>query len=223
MLVREWMVKNVITVTPESSMLKASKLLKDHGFKRMPVIDVNRKVVGIISDRDIKDASPSKATTLDIHELHYLLSEIKVKDIMVPEPITISPIETVEKAALLMDEKGFGSLPVVDEEGVLAGFITDKDIFKIYVNLTGSHYGGMQLALLLDDAPGTAVPLMDLLQKNNANVITILTANCRNEADKRKVYVHLHPMDRSEENKLVELIKKEFQLLYWVREKVYEV
>ncbi len=223
MLVREWMVKNVTTVTPESSMLKASKLLKDNGFKRMPVIDVNRKVLGIISDRDIKDASPSKATTLDIHELHYLLSEIKVKDIMVSEPITISPLETVEKAALLMDEKGFGSLPVVNEEGILEGFITDKDIFKIYVELTGSRYGGMQLALLLDDTPGAAMPLMNLLHKHNANVITILTANCRNEADKRKVYVHLHPMDRSEENKLVEVIKKEFQLLYWVREKVYEV
>ncbi len=223
MLVREWMVKDVLTVMPESSMLKASKLLKDNGFKRLPVVDANNKVVGILSDRDIKDASPSKATTLDMHELHYLLSEIKVKDIMVHDPIVVSPIETVEKAALLMDEKGFGSLPVVNEEGILEGFITDKDIFKIYIELTGSKYGGMQLALLLGDEPGTAMPLMDLLHKHGANIITILTARCRNEEDKRRVYVHLQPMNRSDENKLVEAIKKEFQLLYWVREKVYEV
>ncbi len=223
MLVREWMVKNVVTVRPETSMLKASKLLKENGFKRLPVVDENNKVIGILSDRDIKDASPSKATTLDIHELHYLLSEIKVKDIMVSEPIVVSPIETVEKAALLMDEKGFGSLPVVNEKGVLEGFITDKDIFKIYIELTGSRYGGIQLALLLDDAPGAAIPLMDLLHKHNANIITILTANCRNHADKRRVYAHLHPMDRNEENKLVEEIGKYFHLLYWVREKVYEM
>ena len=81
MLIREWMTKDVITVTPDTSMLKASKLMKDHNIRRLPVLD-GKHVVGIVSDRDIRAASPSKATTLDMHELYYLLSEVKVKDIM---------------------------------------------------------------------------------------------------------------------------------------------
>ncbi len=223
MLVREWMITNVITVTKETSMIKASKLLKDHNIRRLPVIDNNRKVIGIVSDRDIKDASPSKATTLDIHELHYLLSEIKVKDIMTDAPVAIYPTDTVEKAALLMEEKGFGSLPVVDEEGTLEGIITDHDIFKIYAEVTGSRYGGIQLAFKMDDVPGVTIPLLDLLHSSGANLVTMLSAEIPTDLGKRRVYVHLRPMERSEENKLIEAIQEKFNLLYWVREKVYEV
>ena len=88
MLIREWMTKDVITVTPDTSMLKASKLMKDHNIRRLPVLD-GKHVVGIVSDRDIRAASPSKATTLDMHELYYLLSEVKVKDIMTSDPVTV--------------------------------------------------------------------------------------------------------------------------------------
>ncbi len=222
MLVREWMIKDVITVKPETSMLKASKLLKDNNIRRLPVIDSNRKVVGIVSDRDIKDASPSKATTLDIHELHYLLSEVKVRDVMTPDPVTITPTNTVETAALLMEEKGFGSLPVVDEDGTLEGIITDHDLFKIYVEVTGSRYGGIQLSVKLEDVPGATIPLLDMLHSHGANLVTLLSAELPETKGMRKVYVHLRPMERSEENKLIEAVKEKFNLTYWVREKVYE-
>ena len=110
MLIREWMTKDVITVTPDTSMLKASKLMKDHNIRRLPVLDWKR-VVGIVSDRDIRAASPSKATTLDMHELYYLLSEVKVKDIMTSDPVTVYDTDAVDAAALLMENKGIGGLP----------------------------------------------------------------------------------------------------------------
>lgn len=106
MLIREWMSKDVITVTPETSMFKASKLMKDHNIRRLPVVDGDKRLIGIVSDRDIKASSPSKATTLDMHELYYLLSEVKIKDIMTHRPITVLETETVDAAAVLMEEKG---------------------------------------------------------------------------------------------------------------------
>ena len=112
MLIREWMTKDVITVTPDTSMLKASKLMKDHNIRRLPVLD-GKHVVGIVSDRDIRAASPSKATTLDMHELYYLLSEVKVKDIMTSDPVTVYDTDAVDAAALLMENKGIGGLPVL--------------------------------------------------------------------------------------------------------------
>ena len=138
MLIREWMTKDVITVTPDTSMLKASKLMKDHNIRRLPVLD-GKHVVGIVSDRDIRAASPSKATTLDMHELYYLLSEVKVKDIMTSDPVTVYDTDAVDAAALLMENKGIGGLPVVDGSGELVGIITDHDIFRVLVDLHASR------------------------------------------------------------------------------------
>src|SRR5699024_3967428 len=137
MLIRDWMTTDVITATPETSMLKVSKMMKEYDIRRVPVVDAQNKVVGIVSDRDVKDASPSKATTLDMHELYYLLSEIKVRDIMTPDPVTVEVRDTVERVALLMEERAIGGLPVVDDEGSLVGIITDHDIFKVLVQITG--------------------------------------------------------------------------------------
>lgn len=111
MLIREWMTKDVITVTPDTSMLKASKLMKDHNIRGvLPVLD-GKRVVGIVSDRDIRAASPSKATTLDMHELYYLLSEVKVKDIMTSDPVTVYDTDAVDAAALLMENKASAACP----------------------------------------------------------------------------------------------------------------
>ncbi len=222
MLIREWMTEDVVTVSPTCSMLKASKLMKDNKIRRLPVINEKKEVVGIVSDRDIKDASPSKATTLAIHELHYLLSEIQIKDIMTADPITVLNTDTVESATYILEKNGFGSLPVVNEDDELVGIITDADIFKIYVAVTGSHYGGIQIALSFTEGVGILRPFLDLLHEHNASLVTLLSTECPEDRKARRVYVHLQPMDRSAENKLIEEIKEKFKLLYWVREKLFE-
>ncbi len=222
MLVREWMTEEVISVTPETSMLKASKLLKDHKIRRLPVIDADKKIVGILSYTDIKDASPSKATTLDIHELHYLLSEIKVKDVMTKDPITVAPTDTIEHAVMLMEDKGFGSLPVLDENDVVKGIITDHDLFRVYAEVTGARNAGIQIALQMKDVPGATIPLLQILQEHNASLITLLSTSCSEEIDCRKVYIHLHPLEKNIEEQLIKAIRSNFNLLYWVKDKVYE-
>ena len=90
MLVKYWMTSDPVTVTPDTSVMKASQLMKENNVRRLPVVDEKGGLVGIVSDRDLKEASPSKATTLDVHELYYLLSELKVKDIMSRKVMTIT-------------------------------------------------------------------------------------------------------------------------------------
>lgn len=223
MLIREWMTKDVVTVTGDTSMLKASKLIKEHEIRRLPVVDANRKVVGIVSDWDIKDASPSKATTLDMHELYYLLSEIRVKDIMTPDPATVQLTDTVEQGALLMQEKNVGALPVVNSEGVLEGIITDHDLFKVLINITGVRHGGVQMAISVEDVPGAMAPIFDLLRACDARLVTLLTSDGENGENVRQIYLRVRPMDREEENTMIERFKANFNLLYWVREKVHEL
>lgn len=221
MLIRNWMTKDVITVTPESSMLKASKLLKEHNIRRLPVVDAQNRVVGIVSDRDIKDVSPSKATTLDMHELYYLLSELKIKDIMTAKPTTIGPLDTVETVAMLMEDGGFGGLPVVDENGILVGIITDYDIFKVLISITGARQGGTQLAFNLPDQSGTMRPIFDVLRTHHASIISILSSNDDLEPGTRRVFVRIRPMEKEAEETLLESLKKNFNLVYWVRNKVH--
>ena len=222
MLIRDWMTTDVITATPETSMLKVSKMMKEYDIRRVPVVDANQKVVGIVSDRDVKDASPSKATTLDMHELYYLLSEIKVRDIMTPDPVTVNVRDTVERVALLMQERAIGGVPVVDEDGVLVGIITDHDVFKVLVEITGVRHGGLQVALAVEDLPGSMRPIFDLLREYNGSLVSMLTGESKHEGQWREVYLRIRPMERTEENRLVEALKQHFELVYWVREKVHE-
>lgn len=219
MLIRNWMTKDVVTVTPETSMLKASKLMKEHDIRRLPVVDTQMNVVGIVSDRDIKDASPSKATTLDMHELYYLLSELKIKDIMTHNPVTIAPTDTVESVAMLMEEKGFGGLPVVEDDK-LVGIITDHDLFKVLISITGARQGGMQLAFNLPDQPGSMRPILDMLRAKQTSIISILSSNDE-EAGMRHVFIRIRPMGEEAEAALVEVLRKEFNLLYWARNAVH--
>lgn len=225
MLIRDWMTTEVITISPDMSMMKASRLLKEHDISRLPVVDDQHRLVGIISDRDIKEASPSKATTLDVHELYYLLSEIKVKDIMTVDPVSAAPTETVENAAVTMIERKIGGLPVVDEYSKVVGIITDSDIFEVLISITGVRHGGVQFAFELPNVAGTLKPIVDILRDHNARIVSILTSmenivgceNCRH------VNIRIMPMDRAEENKIIEELKGKFKMLFWARDNVHSL
>ncbi|WP_035068490.1 CBS domain-containing protein [Nitratidesulfovibrio termitidis] len=221
MLIREWMTQDVITVTPDTSMMKASKILKENRIRRLPVVDAEGRLIGIVSDRDIKEASPSKATTLDMHELYYLLSEIKVKDIMTRDPFTVRADDTVETVALNMIEKRIGGLPVVDDAGKLVGIISDSDVFKVLITITGVRHGGVQFAFELENTPGTLKPIVDTLREHNARIISILTSMDDSSGPTRRVYIRILPMDRAEENRIIEAVKSRFTLMYWARDNVH--
>lgn len=222
MLIRDWMAKDVITVSPDTSMMKASKALKSHDISRVPVVDENGHVVGIVSDRDIKEASPSKATTLDVHELYYLLSEIKVKDIMTVDPIVTNPTNTVENAALMMIEKDFGGLPVVEEDGKLVGIITVSDIFNVLITITGVRHGGVQFGVRLPNEAGTLRPILKLMRDHKARIVSILSTMEEEEGKgTREVTFRIMPMERNQENKVIEDLKAHFDMTFWARDNVH--
>ena len=213
MPVKNWMTTDVVSVTPETSLLKVGKLMKDHHVRRLPVLDDAGRVVGIISDRDVRDASPSKATTLDMYEMHYLLAELKAKNIMTAKPITVKPTDTVEQAALIMLDNKVGGLPVVDDAGKLVGIISDHDVFKAMVDITGARLGGLQFAVELPDQPGTARPLFDLLRAHNARILSVLTVS--NADGNRHMFVRVRDLENEQsEQELIAGVNKLGKVLY---------
>lgn len=220
MLIKDWMSKDIVVVDEEMSMMKASKLLKERDIRRLPVVDKKGRIVGILTDRDIKEASPSKATTLDVHELYYLLSEIKVKDIMTPKPFTIHVNDTVEKAAVVMLDRKVEGLPVVDDDNKVVGIITGGDIFKVLVSITGVFQGGIQMGLKLPDEPGSLKQVVEELRQHKARVISILTHYEENEVGTRHVYIRIHDMDKGDEKTLKESLQSKNNLLFWVRDNI---
>lgn len=213
MPVQNWMTTDVVSVGPDTSLLKVGKLMKDHHIRRIPVVDDNGQVVGIISDRDVRDASPSKATTLDMYEMHYLLAELKAKNIMTAKPITVKPTDTVEQAALIMLDNKVGGMPVVDDNGKLVGIISDHDVFKALVDITGARMGGLQFAIELPDQPGTARPLFDLLRAHNARLLSVLTVS--NADGNRQLFIRVRDLENSKaEQELMDGVGKLGKVLY---------
>ena len=130
------MKRNPVFVDEADSMKKAMDLLKEHEIRHLPVLKDGEKLVGILSERDIKQASPSPATALEIREIYYLLDKVKVKQIMTRRPYTVSSSAPIEEAALIIREKKIGCLPVVDN-GKLVGILTETDIIDSFIEAMG--------------------------------------------------------------------------------------
>lgn len=190
MLIKDWMTREPITITDETSMIKAIHIMKQHRFRRLPVLHQGR-LVGLITDRDLKEASPSKATTLDVHELYYLLAELQVKEIMTRNPLSILQEDTVEHAAQLMLENTISGLPVLDANGELVGIITQSDVFRAFMHITGIRQGGVQFALRLEDRPGLIKEVVDLLRERGARFVSLLTSYATAKEGYRDVYIRV--------------------------------
>lgn len=132
-LVKDWMSKDVVTVHPETTLPEAHKLMVEEEIRRLPVVDENGRLTGIVTLGDVRGAQPSQATSLSIWELNYLLSNLKVKKIMTPKPMTVQPDETIGQCARKMLEYKVSGLPVVDDNHKLVGIITESDIFSMVV------------------------------------------------------------------------------------------
>jgi acetoin utilization protein AcuB len=159
MFVHDRMSSPAVTVTPDTPFQDALKLMRDHRFRRLPVVNKKGKLVGIVSERDLLYASPSPATSLSVWEITYLLSKIHVQKIMTEEVITTMPDIPIEDAAHLMADNKIGGLPVVDEDNRVVGVITETDIFKAFVEMFAGGHSGLRLTL---EAPETKDVLLDL-------------------------------------------------------------
>lgn len=216
MLVRNWMTPNVLTVTPDTSLLKIGKLMRDHNVRRIPVVSSDGKLKGIVSDRDVRDASPSKATTLDMYEMHYLLAEIKASTIMTHNPFTVKPDDTVEMAAMLMLDHKIGGLPVIDK-GELVGIISELDVFKALVNITGVREESFQVGFAIANRHGAMKPIFDLVRNRGGRILSVLSNN--NDEGERHIFLRLKRLESKEkEDELIEEIKEHCNVLYVARD-----
>lgn len=215
MLVKDWMSKTVITVDINDSMQGAMKLLKENDIPMLPVMKKG-KLVGIITDRDLKRASPSDATTLEIHELLFLISKITVKDIMTKDPITIPFNYTVEEAAEILMKNKISGAPVVDPEGQIVGTITKGDLFRVLVSLTGVGKRGIQFAFTAEDRPGSIKELADIIRQYGGRMVSILSTYERVPKGYRKVFIRMYGVEREKLPKLEDELREKAELLYVV-------
>lgn len=215
MLVKNWMSERVITIDAKDSMQNAIKLLKEYKIRMLPVMKKG-KLVGVVTDRDIKQASASQATTLDIHELFYLISKIKIEDIMTKGPNTVPPNFTVEETAEILLNNRISGVPVVDHEGNLVGIITQADLFRVLISLTGVGTRGIQFALLIKDQPGSIKEVADVIRKFGGRMVSILTSYDGVSEGYRKVYIRMRRIERFELEKLKKELLKIAGLLYIV-------
>ncbi|MEZ4594774.1 MAG: CBS domain-containing protein [Chloroflexota bacterium] len=152
MLVKRRMSSPVITVPPEMPVADCLKLMQREKIRRTPVVE-NGRLVGIVSDKDLLNASPSDATSLSIWEINYLVSRIKVKDVMTKNVLTITEDMPIEEAARIMVDNKVGGLPVV-KNGDVIGLITETDLFKLLLELMGAREPGVRVTAVVPEKQG---------------------------------------------------------------------
>lgn len=173
MLVGERMTKPVVSISPDMAIQDALQLMRKENIRRTPVVK-NGKLVGIVSDKDLLNASPSQATSLSVWELNYLLSKITVSEVMTEAVIVVSEDTPIEEAARIMADNKIGGLPVVKESSVL-GIITETDLFRLMLELTGAREEGIRGTFLLADKPGELARVANAVAEGNGNVIAVGT------------------------------------------------
>jgi acetoin utilization protein AcuB len=188
MLVRKKMKKDLITVTKDERMTVAKKIMKEKNIRHLPVVD-GKKLVGLLTNMDVRKAEASPATSLEIRELHYLLDKLTVGEIMTRNVITIAPDVSVEEAAILLHDNKIGCLPVV-EDGNLVGIITENDVMEILIDVMGMKEKGSRLEVQVDDKPGALADITRIIKESNVNITSVVT-DVADEPGKRIVVFKL--------------------------------
>jgi acetoin utilization protein AcuB len=203
MLVKDRMTPNPMVIGPDASHPEALRMLHKEKFSYLPVVDKSGKLIGIVSEADLLHAAPSSATSLSIYEMNYLLSNLKVREVMSSPVITIPDDTPIEEAARLMIEKSIGGLPVM-RGGTLAGIITETDIFKTFVEILGSGHAVLRLTLRSPDKPGELARLTAVIAKLGGNIHTV--ASFQSE-DQQHVYF-VFRIDGVDEKELIPALKE---------------
>lgn len=168
MAVKDFMTKKVVYISPDTTIAHAADKMREQGLHRLPVIE-NDKLVGLVTEGTIAEASPSKATSLSIFEMNYLLNKTKVKDVMIDKVITVSPFASLEDAVYLMLKNKVGILPVVENDQVY-GVITDRDVFKSFLEIAGYGEEGVRVRFVVNDEVGVLEKIIRLIVEENLNI-----------------------------------------------------
>ncbi|NIN67129.1 MAG: CBS domain-containing protein [Anaerolineae bacterium] len=194
MLVGSRMTPDPITVADDTPIDEALKAMREKNVRRLPVLNDKGDLVGIVAEKDILYASPSPATSLSIHEIHYLVSRIKVSEIMTKNVITVSDDTPLEEAARVMADNRIGALPVM-HDGKLAGIITETDIFKIFLELLGARESGVRMTMKVPEGMGMLPLITGTISRLDGHVLA-LTAWAGEEPGTRIVTVKVSGVER---------------------------
>ncbi|MGU7913888.1 CBS domain-containing protein [Streptococcus suis] len=170
MSVKDFMTRKVVYISPDTTIAHAADIMREQDLHRLPVIE-NDKLVGLVTEGTIAEASPSKATSLSIYEMNYLLNKTKVKDVMIKNVITVSGYASLEDAAYLMYKNKVGILPVVDN-GQLYGVITDRDIFATFLHVSGYGEEGVRARFLVENKAGELEKIIRLVADKDYNIVS---------------------------------------------------
>ncbi|NPA39912.1 MAG: CBS domain-containing protein [Thermodesulfobacteria bacterium] len=224
MLVKTWMSEPVITLEEEEPLIKAFQILKEFKIRRIPITK-NGKLTGIITHTDIKAATPPKLGIPEFDEFFEMFSQLKVKDVMTRDPITVYPEDTIEKASILMLENKISGLPVINPNKYVVGIITQTDIFKLFVNITGAYYSPYQITLFIDSTE-EIVEILEVFKKFNIVIYSLLQWKdefCYDSPCRRKVFVRFHGVDEKTLDELKSLLAEKFEILSFKKEDIRNI
>lgn len=207
MPVKDFMTKKVVFISPETTVAHATDIMREQNLRRLPVIE-NDRLVGLVTEGTMAEATPSKATSLSIYEMNYLLNKTKIKDIMIKDVITVSKYDSLEDAVYIMMKNKVGVLPVVDNNQVY-GIITDKDVFKAFLEVSGYGEEGVRISVLTADNIGSLSKVVDTITNEGLNIKSAVTAPRKNN----KVIIEIQVDGKIDANKLEEkLVKLGFEV-----------
>jgi acetoin utilization protein AcuB len=185
------MTRKVITVEPDDGIFKAQELMAANRIRHLPVIQPDGRLIGIVTDRDIRSALPYKFfKEFPSEEEKKNFSGLKIKNIMSKDPITISPTYTIQDALVMIQDARVGALPVVDENGILRGIISVRDLLRAFINVLGVGEPGTLLCILVEEKVGQLKKIVDAITEENISLASVLVARYW-EKDKRAVFPYL--------------------------------
>lgn len=190
MKLKHWMTKDPVTVSPDTSLMDARKIMDDQRIRRLPVVE-NGRLKGMVTWRNIIEASPSAATTLSVHEINYLVAKMKVKEVMQKDVATMGPEDSMFEPLRLGVKKGVGSFPVVDD-GKLVGIVTETEIIRAMYQIFGVEDSESWLLALtnVDLEMGGFGRIVEITEKEPVTLLSVF-ALPRRESDQMRVFVRL--------------------------------
>lgn len=191
MFINKTMTRSVITISKDTKIFEAQKIMSDKNIRHLPVVEQDKRLIGIVTDRDIRSALPSVVLEDDacIAE-RKRLGEKSVEMIMTKQPVTITPSYTIQDALLLIQQKNVGAIPVVDEDGILKGIVSIRDLLRAFINVLGIGEPGILVGILVQDKKGEMKKIIDAITEENLSFGSILVAK-HWEQGKRAVFPYL--------------------------------
>ena len=210
MRAKDMMTKNPTTINPDTLVLDAQKIMKQKNIRRLPVVEKG-KLVGIVTKHDLLEAEPSPATPMSFHEWNYLLSKMKVKEIMEKNPVTITPDTPFEDALRIGQEKKVGSFPVVDK-GKLVGIATESDIVRFLIHALGIHEEGSRIEIVgLGERFGELEKIISIINRYKVTILSMIVLPRRKRGD----WMVALRLDTKNPKTIIQNLKKEGFNVTW--------